>query len=86
MRCARRVRSDPYRHAGVSADFAGRCKLMALTAVPSADANSGPAYYGTSGLLAMAIKQNNNAAQRQELFDACVEARGTREQPAEVTN
>ena len=46
---------------GMSADLAGRCKLMALTAVPSADSNSGPAYYGTSGLLAMAIKQNNNA-------------------------
>ena len=36
------------------------------------------------GLTAMLITQANADARRQEIYDACLEAGGTREQPAEM--
>ena len=75
--------ASPLNTRGVSADLAGRCKLMAYKEDRGVLALG---YLGASGLAAMAITQANGDARRQEIFDACVEAGGTREQPPEMPN
>ena len=68
----------------VRSDLAGRCKLMAYK--EDSGNNFILGYVGLSGLAANAIADANTAAKRQAIFDACVQAVGTREQPPEVLN
>jgi hypothetical protein len=76
--------ASPLNSRGVSTDLAGRCKLMAH----SEDRGGMPpfGYLGTSGLIALSVAQSREDARRQEIYDACVAAGGTREQPAEMPN
>jgi hypothetical protein len=56
-------------------DLAGRCKLLAY------NEDRGHVAFG---LIPMIVAQSNADARRQDIYDSCIAAGGTREKPTEM--
>lgn len=67
--------ASPIETHGVEAQLAGRCKLMA---------HQEDRGHVSFGLIPMAIAASNANARRQDVYDSCVAAAGSRELPPET--
>ncbi len=67
--------ASPIETHGIDAQLAGRCKLMA---------HQEDRGHISFGLIPMAIAASNANARRQDVYDSCVAAAGSRETPPET--